>query len=262
MKPCSYLSHEHPIRFAHRGSTILWPENTMTAFQGAVDSGCIYIETDLHVTIDGVLVTFHDDKLERLTNGKGWVKDWNWEDLRKLDAAYHFNPAANYPLRNSGITIPSLEKVMTTFPNLMLNLDLKQPGIEQNVVDFIKKFGYENRVMIASFKAGRVRRFRSLSGSCCATSAGYTEAGAFWVYSRIGKSYKIPAAALQVPPRKGWLTIVDEKLIKNAHALGIQVHVWTVNEPQEMQRLIELGVDGIITDRIDLLNRVLSTQIF
>lgn len=297
-----YLSHEHPLRFAHRGSTILWPENTMTAFQGAVDLGCIYIETDLHVTKDGVIVMFHDDYLERLTNGSGPVKDWLWQDLQKLDAAYYFKPGTGlsppteptpshrgkpgksgtksgdrlssptdpppphgagrsaapenseaFPLRNKGIRIPSLEEAMTTFPKVMFNLDLKQPGIEQVVADFISAKGFEDRVLIASFKDKRVRRCRKLLNNRAASSAGAFEAACFWAASRLGISRNTAADALQVPVRQGRTTIVDRKFIDAAHERGIQVHVWTVNDPEEMRSLIEMGVDGIVTDRIDLL---------
>ncbi len=252
-----YFLAEHPIRLAHRGSTILWPENTMAAFQGAVGLDCRYIETDLHMTRDGVLVIFHDDRLERLTNGRGWIKDWLWPDLRVLDAAYHFKPGQGYPFREKGITIPSLEEAMSTFPGSMFNIDLKQPGIEPVVADFIQQRGYQDRVLIASFKDNRVRKCRRLLKNLTATSAGSFETAVFWACSRVRKSFPASADALQVPVRQGKLTVVDEKLIKAAHASDIQVHVWTVNDPGEMRRLLDLGVDGLITDRIDLLNRII-----
>jgi len=256
----TYFSHEHPLRFAHRGSRILWPENTMTAFQGAVDAGCIYIESDMHVTGDGVIVTFHDDVLENLTDGKGKIKDWQWPDLRTLDAAYFFKPEEDYPLRNSGIGIPSLEEVMKTFPHVMLNLDLKQPGIEQNVARFITAHHFEDRVLLASFNNRRVRRCRRLLQNRVATSAGPREVALSWAYSRVGKACKIAADALQVPVHKGPVRVVDKKLIEAAHASGLQVHVWTIDNPAEMRRLLDLGVDGIVTDRIDLLNEVLADR--
>jgi glycerophosphoryl diester phosphodiesterase len=260
MKICPFLSHEHPLRFAHRGSTILWPENTMTAFQGAVDLGCRYIETDVHVTRDGVMVTFHDDRLERVTNGAGPVKDWNRDDLRTLDAAYYFNPGDGFPLRGKGIGIPSLEEVMTTFPGIMLNIDLKQRGIEQLAADFIRRHHFQERVLIASFHDKRVRRFRGLTGNLVATSSGIRETLAVWVRSRFKQRLKVPPDALQVPPHRGGITVVDHQLIKAAHAAGMQVHTWTINDPQEMHRLLDLGVDGIVTDRPDLLNHVLAER--
>lgn len=261
MTLCPYLSHEHPIRFAHRGSTVLWPENTIMAFQGAVDLGYRYIETDAHVTRDGVIVLFHDDSLERVTYGTGLVKDWQWHDLQKLDAAYHFNPEAGFPFRAKGIGIPSLEEAVTTFPDVLFNIELKQPGMEQVMADFIRRRGVEERVLIASFYDRRVHRFRKRMGDSVATSAGRLEAAGSWIFSRFKKSLKISAHALQVPPRKGSVTLVDEKMVQAAHAVGMQVHVWTINDPAEMQQLLDLGVDGIITDRPDLLNDVIVKKV-
>ena len=255
---CPYLSHEHPIRFAHRGSRILWPENTMTAFQGAVDFGYRYIESDVHVTRDGIIVMFHDDRLERITNGAGFVKDRTWDDLRKLDAAYRFKAEAGYPLRSQGIGIPSLEEALTAFPGVMFNIDLKQPGIEPVVIDFICKHGFEERVLLASFHDRRIRRCRRFLGSQVATSTGFWESVAVWACSRFKRGFKIPAQAVQVPLKKGCLTVVDEKMVRAVHRTGMQVHVWTINDPSQMHRLLELGVDGIITDRPDLLNQVIA----
>jgi glycerophosphoryl diester phosphodiesterase len=232
----------------------------MTAFQGAVDLGYRYIETDVHVTRDGVIVIFHDDRLERLTNGSGFVKDWSWDELRKLDAAYRFKAGQGFPLRMRGIGIPSLEEAMTTFPDVMFNIDLKQPGIEPLVIDFIREHGFEERVLLASFHDRRIRCCRRFFGSQVATSAGLWESAAVWACSRFKKSLKIPAVhAVQVPVRKGCLTVVDEKMVRAVHGAGMQVHVWTINDPVQMQRLLELGVDGIITDRPDLLNEVIAT---
>ncbi len=253
-----YLAHEHPLRLAHRGSTILWPENTMAAFRGATDLGCQYIETDLHMTRDGILVTFHDDDLERLTNGRGQVKDWGWQDLRRLDAAYYFNANEGYPLRGKGISIPSLEEVMETFPGVMFNLDLKQPGIERVAAAFINQHHYEDRVLVASFNDARIRRCRKCFQQKVATSAGYSRAALAWVVSRLGRRLRFSADALQLPYRQGRLQVIDRKLIDLAHRSDLQVHAWVVNAPGEMRELIAMGIDGIVTDRIDLLNEVLG----
>lgn len=262
MKLPSFLTHEHPIRFAHRGSCILWPENTMAAFQGAVDLGYRYIETDIHVTRDGTIVTFHDHRLDRLTDGSGQIGNWEWKELRKLDAAYNFNPEADYPLRGKGVQIPSLEEVMTTFPNIMLNIDLKQKGIEQILADFIQRHNFSDRVLVASFHDRRTRRFRKITsraGIKVATSAGLWNAIAFWVLSRFKQVFNIHADALQVPYRMKGVTVVDKKMAEAAHEAGKHIHVWGVNEKEEMHALLELGVDGIITDRPDLLDEVIHS---
>jgi glycerophosphoryl diester phosphodiesterase len=258
MTLCSYLSREHPLRLAHRGSRVLWPENTIAAFQGAKDRGCLYIETDLHVSKDGVVVVFHDHRLERVTNGKGPIAKWLWEDLRRLDAAYFFKPEEDYPLRGKGIGIPSLEEVIKTFPRMHFNVDLKQPGSEAAVAGFIDTHNIHDRLLIASFSDRRIRRCSNHLNRPTATSVGRWEFLRLWTSSRRGKPLKTTAAVLQMPVRHGGITWLDRKLIQAAHAQGIQVHVWTVNDAQEMRRLLSLDVDGIITDRIDLLNEVLG----
>ena len=257
MRP--YLTQEHPLRFAHRGSRILWPENTMLAFQGAVGLGYRYIETDVHVTRDGVVVVFHDEHLDRLTNGTGRVADWSWDELRLLDAAYSFAPERGYPERGRGHGVPRLEEALAAFPGVMFNIDLKQPRIEEVVAAFLRDRGFEDRVLIASFFDIRIRRFRRLSRGAVATAAGPAEAAAAMLAARAGRRLQVAADALQLPSRRGG-RVVDRRLLTAAHAAGKQVHVWTVNDPEEMSRLLALGVDGIVTDRPDLLNDVLEAR--
>jgi glycerophosphoryl diester phosphodiesterase len=254
MRP--YLTHEHPIRFAHRGSRVLWPENTMTAFQGAVDLGYRYLETDVHVTRDDVVVVFHDDVLDRLTDGTGKVWDWRWEDLRTLDAAFHFAPDRGFPLRGSGIGIPTLDELVRTFPEALVNIDLKQNGIAERVAIEVDRLGIGDRVMIGSFHGRRIARFRRATGGTVATSAGPAEVPA----ALAGRAGAVGADAFQVPEGSRGMRIVTRRFVDRAHAAGKHVHVWTVNEPDAMHRLLDLGVDGIVTDRPDLLDDVLAAR--
>ena len=259
MRP--YLSHEHPIRLAHRGSRVLWPENTLTAFQGAVDLGYRYIETDLHVSADGVVVVFHDDHLDGLTDGTGMVWDREWPDLARLDAAHHFAPEQGYPRRGTGIGIPRFADVVAAFPGICWNLDLKQPGIEQAVADEVRRLGVEDRVLIGSFHDRRIREFRSITGGRVATSAGPRETARARTASAAGRRPRGRADAFQVPERAGPLRVVSRRFVAAAHRAGKHVHVWTVNEAAAMHRLLDLGVDGIVTDRPDVLNAVLEERI-
>jgi glycerophosphoryl diester phosphodiesterase len=249
MKP--YLALEHPLRFAHRGSRVLWPENTMVAFQGAIDLGYRYIETDLHLSRDGRVVIFHDDTLERLTNGVGRFWDLDWETLRTLDTAHHFDPGAGHPWRDRGVHMPLLEEAVRTFPDAHFNLDLKQPGIERAVAEEVRRLGVEDRVLIGSFYDLRVRRARAAAGDRVATAAGPGEVLRALASARAHRGVGGRFDVLQVPER-----IVTKRLVEAAHRGGKQVHVWTVNDPGAMQRLLDLGVDGIVSDRPDLLNRV------
>jgi glycerophosphoryl diester phosphodiesterase len=247
----AFLSHEHPIRFAHRGSRELWPENTMTAFQGAVDFGYRYLELDVHVSADGRLVVFHDDRLDRLTDGQGKVWERTWDELRSLDAAYNFKPDEGHPLRGRAITMPLLEDLLQTFPDALLNIDLKQAGIEETVVAEVFRHQAEDRVLIGSFRDWRIREFRELTQGRVAVSAGPREVARAVTACRIGRPIRGVADALQVPRR-----IVSRRLVDSAHIAGKQIHVWTVNDPAQMKQLLAMGVDGIITDRPDLLNEV------
>ena len=252
MKP--YLTHEHPIRFAHRGSRVLWPENTMLAFEGAVDLGYRYIETDIHVSRDGRVVIFHDHTLERLTDGTGRFDEHDWADLKGLDAAHHFKPEEGHPLRGRGIGMPLLEEAVRTFPDQMFNIDLKQPGIAEAAAAEIERLGIQDRVLIGSFYDVRIRRFRKAAPGV-ATSAGPAE-----VARALARRARrdIGADAYQVPERASGIRLVTRRFVSRAHEAGKQVHVWTVNDPSDMRRLLDLGVDGVVTDRPDVLNEVLG----
>jgi len=258
MRP--YLSQEHPLRFGHRGSNLLWPQNTMVAFEWALGLGLRYLETDVHATRDGRVVTFHDDRLEDLTDGRGKVWEHDWEDLRRLDAAYHFDPAHGHPLRGTGVRIPLLEEVLAAFPQCLLNLDLKQDGMEELLAAEIIRLGAEDRVLVGSFHDRRLTRFRRVGRGRVATSAGPAEVLAAMAAARLGRPLRGPADAFQVPERSGPLRVVGRRFVEAAHAAGKQVHVWVVNDPADMHRLLDLGVDGIVTDRADLLVRVLSER--
>jgi glycerophosphoryl diester phosphodiesterase len=249
MKP--FLTHEHPIRFAHRGSRVLWPENTMPAFQGAVDLGYRYLELDVHVASDGAVVVFHDDWLDRLTDGTGRVWEHTWDELRSLDAAYNFDPEGGHPLRGKGIRMPLLEELALTFPDALLNVDLKQKGIEEAVATLIAHLRAEDRFLIGSFRDWRIGAFRRLTHGRVAVSAGPREVARAVAACRLRLPIGGVADALQIPRR-----IASKRLVESAHAAGKQVHAWTVNDPDQMRSLLDMGVDGIITDRPDLLNEV------
>jgi glycerophosphoryl diester phosphodiesterase len=258
MRP--FLSQEHPIRFGHRGSNLLWPQNTMVAFQWALGLGLCYLETDIHATRDGRVVAFHDDRLDRLTDGRGLVWEHDWEELCALDAAFHFAPERGHPLRGTGVRIPLLEEVLTVLPQCLLNLDLKQADIEEPLAAELRRLGAEDRVLVGSFHDRRLARFRRASGGRVATSAGPAEVIAALTACRLGRPLSGPADAYQVPEWWGPLRVVGTRFVEAAHRAGKQVHVWTVNDPADMHRLLDLGVDGIVSDRADLLARVVAER--
>ena len=251
-----------PLAFAHRGGALLWPENTLPAYRGALDLGYRYIETDLHLTRDGAIVTVHDDTLERTTNGAGPVWDLTLAELRKLDAGYHFSPdGETFPYRGKGVTVPSLAELVDVSPDLRVNVEVKQesPPMIRALWDFIEERRLHDRVLVAAFCDPLVRELRRLAGGRVATSAGAREARRFWLASRLGleRLLRIDYDALQVPVQHGRITVIDRRFVAAAHRRGLHVHVWTVDEPDEMRRLLDLGVDGLMSDRPDLLREVL-----
>jgi len=271
-----FLRGPRPLAFAHRGGSLLWPENTMPAFRGAVEMGYRYLETDLHATRDGALVLIHDDTLERTTNGSGPVWEHTLAELKRFDAGYHFSPdgGRTYPHRGQGLTVPTLDEVVEAFPEVRLNVEIKQkqppppkadpPQAEvvAAVADFIEERGLQDRLLVASFRDRVVQEFRSASGGAVATSAAQGEARRFWLASRLRleRLFRVPYDALRVPVRYGSRTVVDRRLVEAAHRCGLHVHVWTVDEPEEMRRLLNLGVDGLMSDRPDLLLEVVDLR--
>lgn len=254
-----YLALEHPIRFAHRGSRVLWPENTAEAFQGAVDLGYRYIETDVRITRDGVVVVFHDPTLERTTNGTGPVDQWGLKELQQLDAGWWFDPVNDYPSRGTGVRISTLDEVFATWPDVHFNIDLKGPGMEWAVADLIKRHKREESTLIGSFTDHRIAKFRRITRGTVAVSAGPSAVLAMLAASRVGATVRRPFAAYQLPFDYRSLRL-DRKLIDAIHRAGAQVHTWTVNEAADMHRLFDLGVDGIVSDRPDILNEVMRER--
>jgi len=246
------------LRFAHRGGSLRWPENTLLAFEGAYDLGYRWIETDIHRTRDGALVIFHDATLERTTNGRGKIAEHTLAELRQLDAAHHFSrDGRTHPHRAQGIRIPTLEEALDLHPDLRLNVEMKgdDPRLADAFWDFVQAHGVHDRVLAAAATDALTARFRKHAKDRVATSPGVRGILHFWLAVRAGvvTRMRFPFQALQVPRTQGPLTVVDPAFLDAAHALGIQVHVWTINDPLEMRYLDALGVDGIMTDRPEVM---------
>ena len=259
MAPSTALRHEHPIAMAHRGSMLLWPENTMTAFQEAVDLGYRYLETDLQISRDGVLVTFHDDTLDRTTDGHGLVSNRTLEELKQLDAAHKFQIDGHYPYRGRGIRIPTLEELATAYPDRIFSLDLKSDGMEEALIETIRRLNLWDRVIVGSFSDARLRRFRRLVDRPVSMSAGPAETLRFVTAARLHLPYRPRCDSFQVPVKQG-ITIVSSRAVRVAKSAGVPLIVWTINDRTEMQNLLDLGVDGIISDRPDLLLEVIEER--
>ena len=231
----------------------------MAAFQGAADLGYRYLEIDVRRTRDGVVVVFHDELLDRVTNGTGKIVEWPSEDLALLDAAWSFAGAQGYPQRGSGIHVPTLDELFTTFPDMYMNIDLKGPKLEWGVADLIKRHRRAERTLVGSFSDNRLARFRRISRGEVPTSAGPSRALSMWAASRGGATSRGVEIAFQVPFEHPLLRL-DQKYIDAVHASGAHLHAWTVNDAVTMKRLLDMRVDGIVTDRPDVLNQVLAER--
>ncbi|MEW1829856.1 glycerophosphodiester phosphodiesterase [Streptomyces sp. NPDC088196] len=240
-----YLDHPGPIPFAHRGGAADGLENTVFQFRRAVELGYRYIETDVHATADGKLVAFHDETLDRVTDGAGRIADLFWSDVR------HARVAGKEP-------VPLFEELLETFPEVRWNVDIKAEPALCPLLDLLERTDSWNRVLVGSFSEKRVVRAQHLAGPRLATSFGTRG-----VLNLRLRSWGAPlpvrrsAVAAQVPEEQSGVPVVDRRFVQAAHARGVQVHVWTINEADRMHRLLDLGVDGIMTDHIDTLREVM-----
>jgi glycerophosphoryl diester phosphodiesterase len=229
----------------------------MLAFQGAHDLGFRHFETDLHLTSDGVLVCFHDTSLDRTTDGSGEVSERTLAEIQTLDAGHRHADAGSYPFRGEGLVVPTLEEVLETFADVSLVVDMKAIGLAEPLAELVDRLGVGDRLIVGSFSDERLDVFRDLTSGKVPTSTGPVAARMWLLSSRVGRGGGGTADALQVPTQLRGVRVVDERLVQAAHDAELQVHVWTVNDPEEMVRLLDLGVDGLITDRPDVLKDVL-----
>lgn len=244
-----YLDGEFAA-MAHRGFSLDGLENSMAAFAAAVDLGFRYVETDAHSTSDGVAVALHDDKLDRTTDGHGLVRELPWREVREA--------------RIGGVEpVPLLEDVLGTWPDVHVNVDVKESAAIFPVAEVIERTRAHDRVLVASFSANRRRATVRRLSRPVATSAATFEIARFLIGARLGRSVgwlRERVDCLQVPEVHGAVRVIDARTVAAAHDARLAVHVWTVNDPAEMNRLIDLGVDGLISDRADLLAGVLRER--
>ena len=247
---------------AHRGGAlhpdVVGLENTVKAFASAVGLGYRYLETDVHATSDGQLLAFHDLLLDRVTDLTGRVTDTAYADL----AAARIGGSE---------PVPRLVDLLEAFPGARFNVDLKSAGAVEPVVELLERLGAHDRLCVASFDERVLRRFRNrlrARGSRpVATACGVLTVVAGQVAGRLPgrpgwlpRVLRDPGAAYQVPVAHRGVPVVDRAFVQRAHALRRHVHVWTVDDPDEMHRLLDLGVDGLITDRTDVLKDVLVSR--
>jgi glycerophosphoryl diester phosphodiesterase len=249
-----YLDSPRPLAFAHRGGAyhpdIEGLENTHAAFAHAVELGYTYLETDVHVTSDGVLLAFHDTVLDRVTDRTGSVAESTYAEVQAA-------------LIRGSEPVPTLAGLFDAFPQARFNIDIKAPGAVEPLATFIEERGAWDRVLIGSFSRRSLNEFRRRTGGRVATSAHPLEVAVFLLSPSGRLARRLTRGrpvALQVPHRQGRLTVASRSLVRRAHAAGVQVHVWTIDDPIEMNTLLDRGVDGIMTDRTDILRDVLRAR--
>ena len=244
--PAPFLDHALPLAFAHRGGAEEYPENSLAAFRAATHMGFRYLETDVHLTADGVVVAFHDDVLDRVTDGSGAVADLMWDELR--DARIQGTEP-----------IPTMAELFETFPDARFNIDAKSEAVVEPLLALVRRQGAVDRVCIGAFDDARLARIRSSMVGVC------TVLGPNAIARLKAGSVRVPVGRVagdcaQVPVKHGRWTVVERRFVRAAHRRGLQVHVWTIDDADEMDRLLDLGVDGIMTDRPSVLRDVYRSR--
>ncbi|MCP2048947.1 UNVERIFIED_ORG: glycerophosphoryl diester phosphodiesterase [Paenarthrobacter nicotinovorans] len=238
-----------PLALAHRGFSREGLENSMAAFKAAVELGTVHLETDVHTTSDDVLLVFHDSSLDRVTDSTGRISELTAAEVARA--------------RIGGVEpVPTFDELVMSLPDARLNLDVKDWNSVVALASAIERHGVHNRVLVTSFSDRRRRAVLAKLSRRVASSAGSSLTALFVLLGPVlpaglARSLLTGVDVFQVPVRYGRLPVVTAGFIRRAHRVGRQVHVWTINDPADMERLLDLGVDGIVSDRLDLLKDVL-----
>ncbi|MBC7595264.1 MAG: glycerophosphodiester phosphodiesterase [Kineosporiaceae bacterium] len=248
-----YFDAPTPLPLAHRGGALLPAnegiENSLRAFKNAVDLGYRYLETDVHCSADGVVYAFHDDNLERLTGDSSAIRNISSHTIDQARLGGH-EP------------IPKMGDLLDALPEARFNIDIKSDAAVDPTLDLIESRGAEDRVCFASFSHDRLLRIRArlphAASSMSPREVAWLKLGPNAAARSYGRNHG--AVCAQVPHHQGRITVVTRRFVERAHALGVQVHVWTIDDPAEMNQLLDLGVDGLVSDRIDVLKDVLSAR--
>lgn len=240
------------LNIAHAGGKGTRPEHTMLAYETALADGADVLELDVHATADGVLVLMHDDTVDRTTDGTGAIKEMTFAELRELDAGYRFtmDDGATFPYRGMGLRVPTLEETLAAFPDVPYVIEIKQgtPSIVEPFLAICEDAGILDQMVASAFDVNVLEELRAAAPDV-PTSFGLAEVLEFIALTDATEpDYVPPAAFLQVPPTQGGIEVLSPTVVDRAHRLDLKVHAWTINDEAEMRTLIDLGIDGIITD--------------
>ena len=260
-----FFRPDEVLVIAHQGGEGLYPSNTMLAFSKAVEMGVDVLELDIHATADDVIVVMHDDTVDRTTDGIGKISELSLSELRELDAGYYWtdDEGLSYPYRGQGITVPTLTELFTSFPKMRMNIEVKQesPSIVEPFCVLLSEHNMNAQVLVASFHQSTIDAFRV---QCPGVASSMVESEIRLLYVlnlfSLGAIFQAPAQAIQIPEYSGDLHVATEGFVRSAHGHNVQIHLWTINDVESMQRLLDIGVDGIITDRPDRLLTLLHRR--
>jgi len=249
--------------FAHRGGSALAPENTIAAFDKALALGADGLELDVRLTRDGTVVVHHDARLERTTNLTGAVADRTAVDLARADAAYFFEAAAGFPLRGSGIGVPTLADVLARYPGVPIIIELKEDraDLASRTLEVVRRADAVDRVCLGSFGLRVLRAVRAAAPEVATSAAREEVRRALYRSWCRWRTSRVEYGGYQIPEYSGITRVVSPRFIDQAHDAGLDVQVWTVDSEADARRLIEWGVNGLITDRPDILKSVIQSTV-
>lgn len=266
------FDHDDPLVIAHGGGNHLAPSNTLAAFINAYELGVDVLEFDIHMTADGHLVSIHDPTIDRTTDGTGRVNDMTLEEIQAFDAAYAFlDLDGEYSYRGTGVIVPTVEDVFETIndPGMLYTIEIKDTNdpelyeeISEKLWSLIQDYNLQENVIIASFDQAIIDIVSEISGGEALVSGGRSEITNFVIFHKLFLNglYQQNVHALQIPTEDSNINLMDRKIIHGANRRGMDVHYWTINDVETMEALIELGADGIMTDRPDLLLELLEDE--
>ena len=263
-----YASAPQTLVIAHQGGDGVWPGDTLFAYEKSVELGADVLEMDAHITKDGQIVLMHDEMVDRTTNSTGLIEDMTLGELKKLDAAYQWSndDGKTFPYRGQAIQVPTLEEVFQKFPQMryVIEIKLTENPIDKPLCDLIRKYNMQNKALIGSFHDVAMKNFRATCPEVATSAArnevrNYVLLGKAFLWGFIAPKYQTIQPPYD-PEESLGITIMTERFIRESHAKNIRVETWTVNDPELMKQYIEWGVDGIITDRPDLMLDVLKAM--
>ncbi|HWO78278.1 MAG TPA: glycerophosphodiester phosphodiesterase [Bacillus sp. (in: firmicutes)] len=263
-----FLETKKPLVIAHQGGADLAPSSTMAAFEKAARLGADVLEFDVHITKDGHLVAIHDATVDRTTNGTGKVESFTLKELKELDAGFNFQDEnGNYTYRGKGVKIPTVQEIFEAFPNHYMMIEIKHNNprnrmdeVVQKLWELIDTYDMADQTLVVSFDQSIVDSFQHFSGNQVALGGGRGEVKNFVISSMLSIQplYRPKVHAFQLPLHVGEIDLTKDYIIENAHNRGMRIYYWTINDKETMEKLIDRGADGIITDRPDLLLEILA----